>query len=283
VPSGSPTAYAARKTDDEWNFGVSKVSPIDDPLDKRLEGLERRLVLNRKRQEIMGHLRNLMALVDTDQIEAARREYADRIQRASADSRYKYRDVAYYTLQKLLLAYKLGLNRGVPHSVLDIGTGAGHFPFVCRYFGHHVVGIDIRNSFYDRIAGSLGVDRTHVAVEPGKLLPYLGGPFDLITACAITFSEIRTSNRRKSRIYWSLAEWQFLLDDLMAHQLRYPGRLYLTLNKQWHGRFFGFDLLSFDRQLLTMAARNGAIVHRSKGTIDLSLASRRPLSLQPSG
>jgi SAM-dependent methyltransferase len=211
-----------------------------------------------------------------------RQEYDERIRRASADSRYKYRDIAYYVLKKLLLAYKLGLDQGRAQSVLDIGTGAGHFPFVCRYFGHRVVGIDIRNTFYDRIAGSLGVERTIAPVEPGKLLPFMGGLFDLITAYAITFSEFRTPGHPKTRAYWSLAEWQFFLDDLTTHQLRYPGRLYLTLNKQCRRRILGIDVLAFDRRLLAAAARNGAIVHRSEGTIDLSLSHRRGLSLQPS-
>ncbi len=76
----------------------------------------------------MQDLRTLMSGVDFARLDALREQYAERIHRAGPDSRYKYFDVAYYTLQKLLLARQLGLDRGPPRRILDIGTGGGHFP-----------------------------------------------------------------------------------------------------------------------------------------------------------
>jgi SAM-dependent methyltransferase len=245
---------------------------------QRLHRLERSLRWNSKRREITRHLHNLMALVDLYQLEEVRREFDDRIRRAGPDSRYKYLDAPLYILQNLLLAYELGLDKGMSRSILDIGTGGAYFPLVCRYFGHQVVGIDIVNPVYDRIAQCLGVAREIVSVQPGKPLPPSSDRFDLITACTITFDEIRTQDRQKHRLYWSLDEWQFFLEDLMTNQLRYPGRLYLKLNKHWRGRFLGLNRFSFDRRLMAALSRNGATVSYLRGTIDMSLTGPRALS-----
>lgn len=237
---------------------------------ERMAALWRPPGWRRRRREIRQNLNALMSTVDSARLDALRGQYADRMQKASADSRYKYLDVAFYTLQKLLLAYDLGLHEGPPRRVLDIGTGAGHFPFVCRFFGHHAVGIDIDNALYDGIATCLGIERTIVRVEPRMRLPDLGGRFDLVTACNVTFNDKRT--RRGPRLYWSLEEWQFFLDDVVAHHLRRPGTLFIALTKERQGRLMGVDRLGYNRQVLAMAGRNGAIVSRRLGTIKLSLA-----------
>lgn len=225
---------------------------------------------HRRGKEIRQTLEALMSTVDSARLDALRGQYADRMRKASADSRYKYLDVAFYTLQKLVLAYDLGLNDGPPRRVLDIGTGAGHFPFVCRFFGHHAVGIDIENALYDGIAGCLGIERTIVRVEPRTPLPDLGGRFDLVTACNVTFNDKR--NPHGPRLYWSVDEWQFFLDDVVAHHLRRPGIFFIALTKERQGRLMGLDRLGYNRQLLSLAERNGATVSRRLGTIKLSVA-----------
>ncbi|SJZ79392.1 Methyltransferase domain-containing protein [Enhydrobacter aerosaccus] len=227
-------------------------------------------------REMRRHLRALMAKVDSGRLEELRRQFGERMRKASADSRYKYLDVAFYTREKLRLARRLGLDKAPPLRVLDIGTGGGHFPFVCRYFGHSVVGIDIENPVYAGIAGSLGVERTIVRVEPGTPLPALDGRFDLITACNITFNEKR-GDRGQPRQFWSLPEWQFFLEDLVANQLRYPGTIYLMLNKQSRRRLLGFEWPAYNRELMAMAARNGARIDRLGGTIRMSFASYRAI------
>ncbi len=252
--------------------------PDSDPaklISERLAALEGTLRWNPRRAEIMRSLRALMTTVDAPRLDALRRQYADRIRKASAASRYKYLDIVFYTLQKLLLARDLGLTEGPPRRVLDIGTGGGHFPFVCRFHGHQAVGIDIENPLYEGIAACLGVQRTVVRVEPLKPLPDLGGRFDLITACDITFNG--KGNRHGRRLYWSVAEWQFFLGDLVANQLRYPGTLYLKLNKETRGRLLGFERLAYNREVLAMAARNGGVVSRWHGTVKLSFASPREI------
>jgi SAM-dependent methyltransferase len=256
--------------------------PYVDPtktIAERLRALETALPWSLNRRQLMPHLRSLMSAVDSSRLDAVRAFYAGRMRTANADSRYKYFDVAFYTLQKLLLAKELGLHEGRPRRILDIGTGGGHFPFVCRYFGHQVVGLDIENRVYDGIAACLGIERTIVRVEPRTALPALGERFDLIVACNITFDERINRDRTRARSYWSLAEWQFFLDDLMANQLRYPGRLYLSLNKQSRGRFLGLQRVAYDHELLAMAASIGASVSSWRGTINMSLSAPREILL----
>lgn len=248
--------------------------PNVDPMQsiaERLAVFERALRWSPRRTETMRDLRALMAKVDDARLEALRSRYADRIRTASADSRYKYLDVVFYTWLKLRLARELRLNEGPPRRILDIGTAAGHFPFVCRFLGHQVVGLDIDNPVYEGIAACLGIERTIVRVEPRTPLPALGGKFDLITACNITFNEKRDPQGKSLR--WSLDEWQFLIDDLAANHLRPSGMLYLKLNKEFRGRFMGVDHLAYDGGLMDMAARAGAVVGRRSGTIEISFGS----------
>lgn len=230
---------------------------------------------NPRRLEIMADLVALMAAIDGPRLALLHQKHADAIRSADPASGYKYLNVALYTLQKLLLAHELGLEKGRSRRVLDIGTGGGHFPFVCQFFGHRVVGIDIDNPLYNGIATCLGVQRTIVRVEPQTPLPDLGGKFDLITACDVTFND--KDDRGGRRVYWTTAEWQFFLNDLVANHLQYPGTLYLKLNKEWQSGVFGADSFSFNREVLAMAARNGARINRRHGTMKFTITSRRDI------
>lgn len=250
--------------------------PGSDPTNAIFERtLKAALRWNPRRNEIMQDLQVLMAAIDGPRLDILRQEYADVTRSSDPAAGYKYLNAPLYILQKLLLAHELGLKGGPPLRVLDIGTAGGHFPFVCQFLGHRAVGIDIDNALYEGIAACLGVQRTIVRVEPQRPLPDLGGRFDLITACDVTFND--KDDRDGRRVYWTLAEWQFLLNDLFANHLQYPGTLYLKLNKEWQKGVFGSDRLFFNRELLTMAARNGAVVSRRRGTIKFSLTSRHEI------
>ncbi len=221
--------------------------------------------------EILDNLRALMARVDSAGLDALRARHAEGMRTADAVSGYKYLDAPYFTLLKLLLAGELGLDRGPPRRVLDIGTAGGHFPFVCRHFGHDVVGIDVENPLYESIAACLGVQRTIVRVEPCQPLPALGGRFDLITACNTTFNE----KQGDAPAYWTPAEWQFLLNDLISNHLRYPGELYIKLNEETRGRIVKAGPLAYNRDVLKMAARNGAVISRWRGTIRMAFPAHQ--------
>ncbi len=245
------------------------------PVAERLATLQRTLWWHPHRREILRDLQALIATVDEVRLDALRAKYAERMQKASATSRYKYFDVVFHTLQKLLLARELGLHKSPLRRVLDIGTGGGQLPFVCRFYGHQAVGIDVKDAFYDGLAACLDIERTTVRVEARTPLPDIGGRFDVITACDIAFNEKRMGKTRG--IYWSQADWQFFLNDLVARQLRTPGTIYLKLNKEARGRLLGIDRRAYSRDALALAARNGADVSRWRGTIRLSIAAPRAI------
>lgn len=242
---------------------------------ERLAALRGSVRWNPRREEILQDLRALLATVDEPCLETLRGQYAERMRKAGPASRYKYLDVVFHALQKLLLARELGLHESPPRRVLDIGTGGGHLPFVCRFYGHEAVGIDVKDAFYDGLAACLGAPRTVVRVEAQTPLPDLGGRFDVITACDIAFNEKREGKTRG--LYWSLEDWQFFLNDLATHQLRTPGTIYLKLNKEARGRLLGLDRRAYSREALALAARNGAEVSRWRGTIRFTFAAPREI------
>jgi hypothetical protein len=55
----------------------------------------------------------------------------------------KYLDITAEMRRALYNAYELGLHRPPPRTVLDLGTGCGYFPYVCNYFGHTAVAVDL--------------------------------------------------------------------------------------------------------------------------------------------
>ncbi|WP_421998918.1 class I SAM-dependent methyltransferase [Reyranella sp.] len=243
------------------------------PLSERLATVERTLRWRPRRREIVETLRALIATVDADRLERLRREHEAASGQASAVAGYKYLDVAFYTLQKLMVARALGLHEGPRRRILDIGTGGGHFPFVCRFLGHEVVALDIDNPVYQGIADCLGVERTVFRVEPGRKLPAPAARFDLVVAHDVTFNDRPDEGGR--RVYWSLEEWRFFLNDLVANQLRYPGTIDLKLNPEFGRDASGAEILAHNRLLLDLAARHGAAVDRRRGTIRLALAGAR--------
>ncbi len=227
------------------------------------------------RREVLQELTTLIATVDQSGLDALYREYAQRIGEASAESRYKYLDVGYHTLESLLLARKLGLHEGPPRRVLDIGTGGGYLPFVCRFYGHDAVGIDVEDVFYDGLAACLGVRRIEGTVRPQTPLPDLGGRFDVIAACGIVFHNKGRTER--GRVFWSSEDWRFFLNDLVAQQLRTPGTIYLVPNRQTIGRRFGRERRAYSPDLMGLAGRNGAAVNRRRGTIRFNFDAPRAI------
>lgn len=247
---------------------------------EQLSALEKALGGPRWDAEIRDDLQALMGRVDSAGLDALRARHAGSMRTAAVASGYKYLDAPYFTLLKLLLARELGLDHGPPRRVLDIGTAGGHFPFVCRYFGHDVVAIDVENPLYESIASCLGVQRTIARVEPYRMLPALGGRFDLITACNTTFNDSPVEPGDPPA-YWTTAEWQFFFNDLVSNQLRYPGELYIELNEERPRRTPGAGRRRYNPDILEMAARNGAAVNHRLGTIRMSFAAHHVIQPEP--
>jgi SAM-dependent methyltransferase len=147
---------------------------------------------------------------------------------------------------------RLGLDSGPSHTILDIGTGPGLFPYVCQKFGHRVVCTDIDNkTYFNDITELLKLDRRLWRVERNVPAPDFGTTFDLVTATNIGFNVIPPGRRKE----WFTDEWDFFLADLASRVVSPRGRIYLTINQlQKRNRD-----ASRDRALLDHFAEQGAV------------------------
>ncbi|MDQ2762786.1 MAG: class I SAM-dependent methyltransferase, partial [Pseudomonadota bacterium] len=102
---------------------------------------------------------------------------------------YKYFDVCFWIRDKIERASRLGLFDRAPLRVLDLGTGAGHFPAVCAALGHEVIGLDVEVPLYTDLARLMKVDRRIFRIAPRQPLPDLGR-FDVITGVAVSFDSL---------------------------------------------------------------------------------------------
>jgi SAM-dependent methyltransferase len=162
--------------------------------------------------------------------------------RAFHELRERYRaehpeayDSKYWSLDQQLRknvrrACRLRLDRPRPSlRVLDLGTGFGYFPLVCRHYGHRALGTDLDDwaglHLYRDVTALLGVERVVTPILGGRPLVPIGGRFDLVTGFACLF------DRPPGRRPWGAAEWECFVEDLAAHHLEPGGRLLLMLNR----------------------------------------------------
>ena len=159
-------------------------------------------------------------------------------------------------------AQDIGLDRARkrPLRVLDLGSGAGYFLFVCRELGHSGIGLDVPEpAFYGDIFRQFGLERVVERIEAYQPLPeplLAGGKFHLVTAFSIAF------NGHKSSALWGPAEWDFLLDDIRDRFLLPDGRIYFDLNPEHDGTFMTPELREF------FLRRGAKIDRRSKLLFD---------------
>jgi SAM-dependent methyltransferase len=143
------------------------------------------------------------------------------------ESYNKYLDTGYWIFENLKRIYVLELHKQKPKSILDLGTGAGYFPYLCKQYGHHVVALDMdNNDMYNKIISLLGIDRINHKISFGQDLPLLQtSKFDLITAFMICF------NNHKQENLWHTLEWEWLLSLLFKHVYS-DGKIFLSFNEE---------------------------------------------------
>jgi SAM-dependent methyltransferase len=155
----------------------------------------------------------------------------------------KYLRVDYWLRVNVLRAAGLGLHEGHPKSVLDLGSGTGLFPFVCRHFGHSAEGLDRSPSemdgyetvVYQGMTQQLGMPIIRGHIEGFRPLG-LCRRYDLISAFMVCF------NRHKRADEWGCDEWRFFVDE-MSGSLNDGGKLVLAFNphEERYGRSRYFD------------------------------------------
>jgi SAM-dependent methyltransferase len=140
---------------------------------------------------------------------------------------FKFLDVKTFLPMTIRRAWRLGLHKPPPLDVLDLGTGVGYFPVVCRHYGHRAVAIDLDiNPVFRDATKWLGVDRRVWEIRRFEPLPSLGKRFDLVTAFMVNFDRVREQGNEP----WGPDEWGFFLSDVARNQLKQSGRLALLLN-----------------------------------------------------
>lgn len=173
----------------------------------------------------------------------------------------KYFDAPRWLKLNIRRAQDIGLDREKrPLRVLDLGSGAGYFLFVCKTLGHPGIGLDVPEpAFYGEVFDLFGLERVVSPVracEPLSESLLVHGKFDLVTAFSIAF------NGHKSPALWQPPEWDFLLNDLRDRFLQPGGRIYLDLNPEHDGTFMTPELHAFFQR------RGGRLDRRSKLLFD---------------
>lgn len=187
---------------------------------------------------------------------------------------FKYLDLPRYLADKTRWIVELDLDVMPPVSILDLGVGGGHFPFLASIFGHRVVGVDMQSDIYSRLLNVYAIRRVIHTITPGVLLP-VEGRFDLVSALQMTFNRLSgRAARRPQGAYWTQAEWAGFFDDLCAH-LDFPAQIFLGLNRQ-PSSDGGPDHAD---DLIAMFERNGAAIDRRKYAVRFRLDG--PLALMP--
>lgn len=129
-------------------------------------------------------------------------------------------------------ARSVHLDRRKPLRVLDIGSGAGYFLFVCKELGHNVKGLDLDwPPMYAEIFEMMQMPRCVWRIEPFQPLPDLGARFDFLTGFAVCF------NSHGSEHVWGVKEWEFFLDDIEKNVLSQSGEIYFELNPEPWGYY----------------------------------------------
>jgi hypothetical protein len=110
--------------------------------------------------------------------------------------------------------------------ILDIGTGFGFFPYVCKHNGHVVHSIDMEDlpEEYDICTKMLNLEKRHFTIERHLPLPEFPHRYDVITAHQVCF------NGHGSNELWDVGEWLYFLTDLHDNALAKDGFLSLIFN-----------------------------------------------------
>jgi SAM-dependent methyltransferase len=178
----------------------------------------------------------------------------------------RWADVPYWIGINIERAQDLWLDRSRPLRILDLGCGAGYFLYVCKCFGHDVLGLDLDDHqlFCDTL-GLFKVPRVVSRIDPNIPLPDLQQKFDFVTAHRICFQRIGGG---KSGEEWSTTHWKFFIDDVRTRFLNPGGRLLLDFNPRVDGSSF------FTPSLRSFFESQGARIRRSKALLGTNPQTR---------
>lgn len=134
------------------------------------------------------------------------------------------------------MAYWLNLPFSQPLNILDIGSKAGQFPFICQCYGHNSISTDLKEvqerSPTREILKLLGVPFKPLRIQPCCPLPDLGTRFDLVTGFRTRFHYTLPHETGKDHEeHWGVKEWDYFLKDLARNHLSEKGQFFFMLNR----------------------------------------------------
>lgn len=152
----------------------------------------------------------------------------------------KYLDLDYWVLECMRRFYRLGLHKeSAGKKILDLGTGAGYFPFVCNYYGHRAEALDVPdNEMYNNTIRALGINRYQQYIRAFKDLDIIDR-YDLITGFMICF------NNHKTPQVWHIKEWDFFLKSIAEKNLNKGGNLFFSFNAESEEEPVSRELLGY--------------------------------------
>src|SRR6266436_6169244 len=205
----------------------------------------------------------ILETLDRAQFEKLREQYP---YRPGSPRINRFEDVVYWIEINIERAQDLWLDRAPPIRIVDLGCGAGYFLYVCKYFGHEVLGLDLDDQplFRDTLA-LLKVPRVISRIDPNVPLPDLGRKFDFVAAHRICFQRIEGAASGKE---WTPLHWKFFIDDICRRFLNPTGRLLLDFNPRSDGSSF------FTHELRSFFLSQGARIRRSKALFAANPAER---------
>jgi SAM-dependent methyltransferase len=176
----------------------------------------------------------------------------------------KFLQVDFWLRTNILRAVRLHLHRQSPMTILDVGCGPAMFPFVCRFWGHHAVGLDqspdhcgpAERLVYAMMPAVLGIPVQRQTIQ--AFVPIeLSQRYDLVCAFMICF------NQHQRPQEWTCEEWRFFLQDLCQH-INPSGRIHLALND--HSAKYG-QLQYYDESTLTLFTTWGRVEGGGRVTV----------------
>jgi len=181
----------------------------------------------------------ILETIDQDALNRLREKYP---RQPGSPKINRFEDASYWVRINLKRVQDLWLDRSQPMRILDLGCGSGFFLYICKLFGHDVVGLDRdTNPMFREITEFLKVPRVATDIDPFVPLPELGERFDLVTAYRICFQRIGGEVKGVWK-EWGPNEWRFFLNDVRSRVVQPDGRLLLDFNPRPDGSYFDPDV-----------------------------------------
>lgn len=159
------------------------------------------------------------------------------INNIGANSNNKYMvDVENTINEQLFWVHQLNLDKSAPLSILDMGTGAGLFPYICREYGHNVDSCDYRLSpgWWNNGYTLLNINPKHYYVYKYKSVGNtFDQKFDIIVSFRSCIGTTTYGGIGAAAIdVWDVDEWKFFLKDCSTNLLKSNNSfLYFQCNK----------------------------------------------------